>query len=64
MASIQIHDIRPAETTMEDLSYDVAGEIRGGFTPAQLEFFRDFYRFFLALLDKLPSEPRGAGPVI
>lgn len=64
MASIQIHDIHPAETPMEDLSYDVAGEIQGGFTPNQLQFLRDFYAFFIQLLQVLPDEPRGAGPVI
>ena len=30
MASIQVLEISPAETPIEDLSYDVAGNIAGG----------------------------------
>ena len=30
MASIQILEISPAETPIEDLSYDVAGNVTGG----------------------------------
>ncbi|MGK7936507.1 MAG: hypothetical protein AB4206_12030 [Xenococcaceae cyanobacterium] len=41
MASIQILEISPVETPMEDLSDDATGNITGGFLGEQLDVFLD-----------------------
>ena len=47
MVSIQVLELPSVESPMEDLSYDVAGNISGGFVTDFLERFYDRYFAFL-----------------
>ena len=61
MASIQVLELRPLEYEVEDLSSDMVGSIRGGFTEENLGIFNCLGRFFNDLEDPDVSATQALG---